>query len=60
MNYNHMEFFYNNTAPNLLISFDENRITQVLTNLIDNSIKYGKAENGRIGIEVSYVKRRNN
>jgi signal transduction histidine kinase len=56
VNYNRMEFFYNNTAPNLLINFDENRITQVLTNLIDNSIKYGKAESGKIGIEVSYIR----
>lgn len=49
-----MEFSYQNTAPNLLVSFDENRMTQVLANLIDNSIKYGKKESAKIGITVLY------
>jgi signal transduction histidine kinase len=53
--YNHMEYFFENTAPNLLVNFDENRITQVIANLIDNSIKYGKREVGKIGMQVSYV-----
>lgn len=52
--YNHMKFIYDNSAPNLLINIDENRITQVIANLIDNSIKYGKKENGLIKIQVFY------
>jgi signal transduction histidine kinase len=35
-----MEFTYENTAPNLLVTFDENRINQVIANLVDNCIKY--------------------
>lgn len=40
--YHGIEFAYVNTAPNLILTFDENRITQVIANLIDNSIKYSK------------------
>lgn len=40
VNYHDMKFSYVNSAPNLLVTFDENRITQVIANLIDNSIKY--------------------
>lgn len=41
--YHKMTFHFLNTAPNLLVAFDENRITQVIANLIDNSIKYSQA-----------------
>lgn len=41
--YHKMHFQYENTAPNLLLSFDENRMTQVLLNLVDNAAKYGKS-----------------
>jgi signal transduction histidine kinase len=64
VNHQEMNFTYVNSAPNLLISFDENRITQVIANLIDNSIKYSqnlgdmesckKGKNGNIDLLVSY------
>lgn len=41
--YHGMTFSFLNTAPNLLVVFDENRITQVIANLVDNSIKYSQA-----------------
>lgn len=50
-----MDFYYNNNISNMLVSFDEQRITQVITNLVDNSLKYGKKDNGKIGIDV-YLK----
>lgn len=53
--HNKMDFHYENTAPSLLINFDENRITQVIANLVDNSIKYGKEVGGRIEILVKYL-----
>lgn len=37
-----IEFTYDN-APNVLLSLDQSRITQVMRNIVDNSIKYGKA-----------------
>jgi len=48
-----MQYNYENTAPDLLFEFDEQRLTQVLANLVDNAIKYG-SQNGHIQIKVSY------
>lgn len=55
VNYKGMEFGYDNTAPNLLVNFDKNRITQVMANLVDNSIKYRRNDNGKIEISVNYL-----
>lgn len=46
------EFIYENSGDNLLINFDANRITQVISNLVDNAIKYGKKSGGRIEMSV--------
>lgn len=53
-----MEFIYKNTAPDLVLNYDESRLSQVFSNLVENSIKYGKGEKGRIefGIEVQEEK----
>ena len=48
-----MQYNYENTAPDLLFEFDEQRLTQVLANLVDNAIKYGR-KNGHIQIKLSY------
>ncbi len=39
-----------------MVKADKQRITQVLTNLIDNAIKYGK-ENGKIIVEIEEDKK---
>lgn len=49
-----IQFFYENQAPNLLVPFDENRIMQVLENLVDNAMKYRCKDNPRIELRVSY------
>lgn len=53
--YHDMKFLYENTAPNLLVTFDENRITQVIANLIDNSIKYSQKTKEKIPEEFTPV-----
>lgn len=57
--HNGINFFYDNKAANLLVTFDENRITQVITNLFDNSIKYGKKEEGSIGLRITFKQETN-
>lgn len=44
-----MNFYYENHAPDMLLAYDEHRITQVILNLVDNAIKYGK-EGGEIKV----------
>lgn len=44
----HMEFIYVNHAPDVMLSYDENRLSQVFSNLVDNSIKYGREQGGSI------------
>lgn len=44
-----LEFMYSDKIPNLLISVDKKRISQVMYNLVSNSIKYSK-KNGVISI----------
>lgn len=38
------------SVPDILVNMDENRITQVITNLIDNSMKYTNSNGGIIRI----------
>lgn len=45
-----LEFRYSDKIPNLLISVDKKRISQVMYNLVSNSIKYSK-KNGVISIK---------
>ncbi|WFR56467.1 HAMP domain-containing sensor histidine kinase [Anaerocolumna sp. AGMB13025] len=47
-------FDWENKVPDILVSMDENRITQVITNLIDNSMKYTKPKGGFIRIKTEY------
>lgn len=50
-----LTFEYQCNVPNLLVSMDKSRITQVIYNLIENSIKYTSGEDGKIKINVSYA-----
>ena len=43
-----------NEVPNILVEFDENRITQVIYNLIENAIKYMDKEEKKISITMDY------
>ena len=45
-----LEFQYSDKIPNLLINVDKKRISQVMYNLVSNSIKYSK-KNGVISIK---------
>lgn len=47
-------FEWENRVPDILVSMDENRITQVITNLIDNSMKYTSPNGGFIRIKTGY------
>lgn len=47
-------FEFLNEVPNVLIDMDEVRITQVITNLIDNSMKYTKKDGGKIQLGVNF------
>lgn len=42
------------SVPDILVNMDENRITQVITNLIDNSMKYTNSNGGFIRIKTDY------
>lgn len=42
------KFIYESCGDNVLIEFDQNRITQVINNLIENSIKYTDSSKGII------------
>ncbi len=42
------------SVPDILVNMDENRITQVITNLIDNSMKYTNSNGGIIRIKTDY------
>jgi signal transduction histidine kinase len=44
-----LKFIYPDKIPNILINGDKKRLTQVMYNLVSNSIKYSK-ENGQISI----------
>jgi signal transduction histidine kinase len=48
---NGMEFSYIPNLPNMLVTIDPKRITEVIYNLVENSIKYRSMKNGRITIE---------
>lgn len=50
-----LAFEYQCDVPNLLVCMDANRVTQVIYNLIENSMKYTNDENGRIKITVSHL-----
>lgn len=54
-----MEFTYVNQAPDLVLSYDERRLSQAFSNLIDNSIKYGRKQGGSILFSVELLKERN-
>lgn len=47
---NGLEFSRSTTQPNMLVTIDPKRITEVIYNLVDNSIKYS-GQNGKILIE---------
>ena len=47
-------FEFENKVPNILVSMDKNRITQVIANLIDNSMKYTNPKDGIIIIDTYY------
>lgn len=54
-----MEFTYVNQAPDLVLSYDERRLSQAFSNLIDNSIKYGRKQGGSILFSVELLKEEN-
>ncbi len=54
-----MEFTYVNQAPDLVLSYDERRLSQAFSNLIDNSIKYGRKQGGSILFSVELLQVKN-
>lgn len=48
---NGFAFSYATTLSNLIVTIDPRRITEVIYNLIDNSMKYMNTQNGSISIE---------
>ncbi|MBZ9606318.1 HAMP domain-containing histidine kinase [Clostridium estertheticum] len=52
-------FEYQCNAANIMVSMDRSRISQVIYNLIENSIKYTNYENGKIKITVFYLETEN-
>lgn len=48
---NGFDFSYTCKLPDLLVSIDKKRITEVIYNLVENSMKYMNHEDGRIVIE---------
>ncbi|MBU3093449.1 HAMP domain-containing histidine kinase [Clostridium sp. CF011] len=54
-----LTFEYQCNAANVMVSMDKSRITQVIYNLIENSIKYTNHENGKIKITVFYLETEN-
>lgn len=42
------------SVPDIMVNMDENRITQVITNLIENSIKYTNSNGGFIRLKTDY------
>lgn len=54
-----MEFIYVNQAPDLVLSYDERRLSQAFSNLIDNSIKYGRKQGGSILFSVELLQEKN-
>lgn len=48
------DFVVKNDVPEMLISFDERRITQVIYNLVDNAVKYMDKKTGVIWFETGY------
>ncbi|MCF8302718.1 MAG: sensor histidine kinase [Bacteroidales bacterium] len=47
---NNRIYFAENYEKSLMVNADKDKMRQVMTNLIDNSIKYGKKENGKTKI----------
>lgn len=47
---NGMDFTYEPKLPELLVTIDPKRITEVIYNLVENSIKYSNSKNGKIQI----------
>ncbi len=54
-----MGFAYVNQVPDLVLSYDERRLSQAFSNLIDNSIKYGRKQGGSILFSVEFLQERN-
>lgn len=54
-----MEFTYVNQAPDLVFSYDERRLSQAFSNLIDNSIKYGREQGGSILFSIELLNEKN-
>ena len=52
VNHNKMSFNYINELTNITAYIDEDRITQVIYNIVENSIKYNDKNNGNITIKV--------
>jgi signal transduction histidine kinase len=52
---NGFHFTYSSNLPQLLVSIDSKRITEVIYNLVENSMKYRNDRDGRITIETERV-----
>lgn len=52
VNHNNIEFSYSNSSKITEANIDEDRITEVIYNLVENAIKYNDKENGKISISV--------
>lgn len=48
---NNMDFSYEVNVPEMILNIDKKRITEVLYNLVENSMKYIGEKRGRISIE---------
>ena len=58
---NTIKFEYHSCIENMIIYVDKNRISQVISNLIDNSVKFTSKEEGEVGIiSISAEKKKSN
>lgn len=51
---NDMDFYYEENSPNMIVNIDTKRITEVMYNLIENSIKYKSEKKGKIVVRAEY------
>ncbi len=51
---NGYEFIYLHNLPNLIVTIDPKRITEVIYNLVENSMKYMGGKKGKITIKAEY------
>lgn len=51
---NGLDFSYEQNSPNMILNIDTKRITEVMYNLVENSIKYSGEGKGKIIVKLEY------